>query len=119
MILELVLASRKGSGKKKAHTLKNFLNLLITCWCPWDSQRDKQGSTGWCPRHFMLFINIREIDRKGQFSRETGQVSQRHPAVQGVLILSYVPFLLPKGWGMSRWSEQVSEKVIRWGTFRA
>ena len=51
--------------------------------CPWDTRRDKQGSTDRCPRD-VLFFCFRETDRKGQFCRDTSRVSQRHPGVQAV-----------------------------------
>ena len=42
--------------------------------CPWDTRRDKRGSTGRCPRDFLL-IAMEKTDRKGHFSRDTGRVS--------------------------------------------
>ena len=35
--------------------------------CPWDTRRDKQGSTGRCPRHFLLFT-IEKRTEKGSFA---------------------------------------------------
>ena len=46
-------------------------------------ERDKQGSTGRCPRDFLLFVYHRKTDRKGHFSRDTSRVSLGHPAMQG------------------------------------
>ena len=37
----------------RAHNLKKILGT--PAWCPWDNQRDKQGSTGRCPRNCLLF----------------------------------------------------------------
>ena len=35
--------------------------------CPWDTRRDKQGSTGRCPRDFLLFT-IEKRTEKGNFA---------------------------------------------------
>ena len=39
--------------KKRAHKLKKNPGTL-----PWDTQQDKQGSIGRCPRDFLLFTSI-------------------------------------------------------------
>ena len=36
--------------------------------CPWDTRRDKQGSTGRCPRDFLLFFAIEKQTEKGTFA---------------------------------------------------
>ena len=48
--------------KKKAHKLKKILGT--PAGCPWDTQRDKQGSTGQCPRDFLLFA-LEKLREKG------------------------------------------------------
>ena len=40
----------RNSGKEKAHKLKKILRTPAEC--PGDTRRDKQGSTGRCPRNF-------------------------------------------------------------------
>ena len=35
--------------------------------CPWDTRRDKQGSTGRCPRNFLLFTK-EKMTEKGLFA---------------------------------------------------
>ena len=42
------------SGKKEAHKLEKLLETPARC--PWDTRRDKRGSTGRCPGDFLLFI---------------------------------------------------------------
>ena len=45
--------------KKDNQERKRHINLRKTsgtpAGCPWDTRRDKQGSTGRCPRYFLLF----------------------------------------------------------------
>ena len=50
-----------SSGKKEAHELKR--NPRDTAK---DTRRDKQGSTGRCPRDFLL-VHYRKIERNGNF----------------------------------------------------
>ena len=54
----------RGSGKKKAHKLKKILGTRPGV--PWDSRRDKQGSTGRCPKD-LLWLYYRKTDQKEQF----------------------------------------------------
>ena len=69
------------SGKKRAHKLKNN---------PWDAGRvsleHPAGQTGVYRPVSQGFpvIYYRKTDRKGHVCRDTGRVSQGHPAVQGV-----------------------------------
>ena len=77
--------------ERKGH--KNLRKMIprTPAGCPWDTQRDKQGSTGRCPGDFLLFA-LEKTDRKGHFSEFSG----RDQDVQKVYaIFSYVPFLLP------------------------
>ena len=53
------------SGKKRAHKLKKIPGT--PAGCPWDTRRDKQGSTGWCPGDFVLFT-IEKRTEKGIFA---------------------------------------------------
>ena len=53
------------SGKRKAHKLKQ--NPRDTGRVSWDTRRDKQGSTGRCPRDFLL-IAIEKRTEKGVFA---------------------------------------------------
>ena len=74
--------SQKVCAKKgeKAHRIKKVRGT--PAGCPWETRRDKQGSTGRCPRDFLLFT-IEELTTKGPFCQDTGRVSQGHPSVQG------------------------------------
>ena len=65
----------------KAHKIKKIVGT--PAGCPWDTRGDKQGSTGWCPRNFLLFT-IEILTEKGPFGLDTGGVFQGHPAVQRV-----------------------------------
>ena len=45
---------RKDNQERKGHI--NLREIPGTpAGCPWDTRRDKQGSTGRCPRDFLLF----------------------------------------------------------------
>ena len=67
--------------------------------CPWDTRRDKQGSTGRCPRDFPV-IYCRKTDRRAFLPGHRPGVpgTPGHPGgVQKIyVIFSYVPFLLPR-----------------------
>ena len=75
-------------GKTRAHKLKKIPGTPVGC--PWDTRRDKQGSTGRCPRDFLLFT-IEKRTEKGVPG------TPGHPGgFQKIyVIFSHVPFLLP------------------------
>ena len=57
------------AGKKKARKLKKIPGTPAGC-SPWDSQRDKQGSTGQCPRDFLSFdLEKLTLGRPGGFQK--------------------------------------------------
>ena len=62
--------------------IRNFPGVILgtPAGCPWDTRRDKhvQGSTGRCPRDFLLFT-VEKVTEKGY------------------VIFAYVPFPLPRG----------------------
>ena len=86
-----------GVGQERKRHINLGNHFGTPAGCPCDTRRDKQGSTGRCPRNFLLFVYYRKTDI---FCRDTGRVSQAHPAVQGFqkfyAIFSFVPFLLPR-----------------------
>ena len=65
--------------------------------CPWDTRRDKQGSTGRCPGDFLFFT--KKWLKKGLFARtQAGCLGDTRPSrafSEFYVIFSYVPFLLP------------------------
>ena len=85
------------SGKKRAHKLKKN---------PRDTRRVYLGHPAGQTAVYrpvsqgIPVIYFRKKDREGHFCRDTGRVSQGHPAIQGASEIlcgfSYVPFLLPK-----------------------
>ena len=63
--------------------------------CPWDTRRDKQGSTGRCPRNFLLFT-IEELPfLPGHRPGVPGTPGRPGDFQKIYVIFSYVPFLLP------------------------
>ena len=47
--------------KRRAHKLRKILGTLAGC--PWDTRRDKRGSTGRCPRDVLLVALERLTER--------------------------------------------------------
>ena len=84
------------SGKERAHKLKK--NAWDTGRCPWDTRRDKRGSTGRCPRDFLL-ITIEKRTEKAIFAGTPAGCCRDTRPSRGFqkfyVIFSYVPFLLP------------------------
>ena len=63
--------------------------------CPWDTRRDKQVSTGRCPRNFLLFT-IEELPFLPGHRPGVPGTPERPGDFQKIyVIFSYVPFLLP------------------------
>ena len=66
--------------------------------CPWDTRRDKKGSTGRCPRNFLLFT-IEELPFLPGHRPGVPGTPRRPGDFQKIYEnFSYVPFLLPKPW---------------------
>ena len=66
--------------------------------CPWDTRRDKRGSTGRCPRDFLL-IAIEKRTEKAIFPGTPAGCPRDTRPSRGFqkfyVIFSYVPFPLP------------------------
>ena len=60
-----VPATQLKDQEKERRVLPNFSKkkLRTPARCPWDTRRDKQGSTSQCPRGFLLF-DIKTTDGK-------------------------------------------------------
>ena len=68
--------------RRKARKLREVLGT--PAGCPWHTQQDKQGSTGRRPSQAFSIVYCRRTDRKGRFCWNTGRMSQKHLAFQGV-----------------------------------
>ena len=91
---KIVFNSRPLSFRKKHMSLRKITRTLAGCPC--DTRRDKQGSTGWCPKK-NLVVYFRKIDRQGHLSIYPGHrpVVPTRPsrgASEILCDLSYVPF---------------------------
>ena len=63
--------------------------------CPWDTRQDKQGSTGRCPRNFLL-LTIEDLPfLPGHRPGVPGTPGRPGDFHKIYVIFSYVPFLLP------------------------
>ena len=82
------------SGKKKAHKLKKILRT--PAGSPWDTRREKQGSTGRCPRNFLLFTIEKLRILPGHRPGVPGTPGRPGGFQKFDVIFAYVPFLLPK-----------------------
>ena len=82
------------SGKREAHKLKRILGT--PAGGPWDTRRDKQGSTGQCPRNVLLFATEKQAILPGHRPGRPGGFQKIY------VIFSYVPLLLPTYGGRSR-----------------
>ena len=64
-------APRIPTNKLKDQERKRHINLRkllgTPAGCPRDTRRDKQGSTGRCPRNFLLFT-VEKLTEKGNFA---------------------------------------------------
>ena len=80
--------SLQFAEKKKAHKLKKIPRT--PAGCPWETRRDKQGSTGRCPRGFLLFTKKEKLTEKGMFA---GTPAEGHPAIERVF-RNFMCFLL-------------------------
>ena len=94
--LKTTSSSRIFCGHK-AHKLKKILRT--PAGCPWDTRRDKQGSTGRCPRDFLLFAIEKLTFLPGHRPGVPGTPRRPGGFQKIYVIFSYVPFLLPKNLG--------------------
>ena len=87
-------ASQFNLRKEKRHI--NLRKIIRTpAGCPWDTRRDKQGSTGRCPRNFLLFA-IEKLTILPGHRPGVPETPGRSGGFQKFyVIFSYVPFLLP------------------------
>ena len=92
-VAETPMSFPELSQERKRHI--NLRKILGTpAGCPWHTRRDKQGSTGRCPKEFLLFT----FGKTDIFAGTLAEMSQEHPAVQEVFrnIVYVVPLVALK-----------------------